>query len=199
MPLYGAGNVVECQLLFRLIGQECMIVPYFEMKTTTALPTTFSAMMETVYWQTMKQICSNRALCYGIKSRRVYPDPVGDYVTEFWPESGGTVTSNINYEGAASIIVLDHQGQPAYKNGRMYPPGSGLGYVNGAYDASGLGRLNSYCTAAKNLFAVGGTNSLVYQLKRTVIGSTVLWFRVTNYRYRNYIGSQRRRRPTIGG
>lgn len=198
MPMYLAGNVVECQLLFRLIGQECMIVPYFELKINTPLPTTFADEIRNGFWQTLKGICSNRSVTYGIKSRRVFPEPMTDYVTEFWAEDGGTVTSNIGYEGACSVIVLDHQASPGVKVGRMYPPGSGLGYVNGAYDASGLGRLNTMVAAMKAKYAVGGNNTLLYQLKRTRSGNDVFWTRVTNYRYRNYIGSQRRRRPNFG-
>lgn len=200
MPIYEVGDVIETQLLMLLEGQSVMVTPFFQVVTKPTLPTQLRDEMRNQFWQTLKLCISNRVTCVGWRSRRVHPAPKSDFISEAWASDNGSVISNLGHQGVSSIIVVDHEGGLALKTGRMYPPGSGLGYVNGSYDTNGQARLDNVCNGLRARFALGGSLPWLMHVKRTYnpASNGYLYFRVTGYRWRHYLGMQRRRRPGVG-
>jgi hypothetical protein len=199
MPMYPVGAIVESQLLIDLQGSECMVTNFFQVTNTPPLPTTLRDEIRDGYWQILRGMCSNRVFAYAWKSRVVDSAPTTEFVTEVFDARTGGVISNLSYEGQCTVIVVDHEASPGFKVGRMYPPGSGLGYVNGTYDANGIARIDTVCNGLRARYAMGGTLPWLMMLKRTRVGNDVFYNRVTGFRFRRYVGSQRRRRPGFGG
>lgn len=198
MPIYPIGSIVESQLLVNLEGSTTMVTNFFQVTATPALPNTLATEMRDQYWNIIRGICSNQVKCFGWKSRVVGGTPPTEFVTEVWNDSNGGVISNLQHQGASSIIVVDHEGGLSLRTGRMYPPGSGVGYVNGSFDGSHIARLNTCCNALKARYALGGTLPFFMMLKRTKLVGGYAYFRVTGFRFRNFLGMQRRRRPGVG-
>lgn len=198
MPVYQANDTVEIQILYSGLSGRMMNVIFVEMKIATPFATTLKDYIRSDYWAAYKGAISNRCSIIGIKSRRVTPEPVTSYVEENFAIDNGGVISNVAWEGTSSIIVLRHGLIPLARTGRMFLPYSGLGYINGAYDTSGVSRLDTACNNLNAKFATTGNSIYFRQMVRGKVGGGYVYRPVTQYTWRPYLGSQRRRRPGVG-
>lgn len=197
---YLATEIHEVIFVFQENGIEAQIRTFFRPKQTIPDDNQWSNHLRSDFCNGFTQVQSTSCSMHLIKTRRVFPAPIQDYISIPVTPIQGRVGLNAGAHQLAVVVTCRWGPVGSGRPGRMYVPGIiYTAYQNGAMSADGINNCRNMIDWFQLRYTASGVSGhLEQRILAKGPGGTLNYFPVVKYEYQPELGTiRRRRRETI--